>query len=435
MSRTIAIVGGGFTGLSAALDLARAGLKVSVYEHESFLGGLAGCFEIAPGCSLEKFYHHWFTSDRNALDLVEELGLKGRLHSHATNTGLYYANSIFRLASPLDLLSFKPISFISRIRTGLMALRARAINDFKTLEDQTAEEWIIKNAGRESYEVIWRPLLEGKFGAEAKNISAVWFWNKLKLRGSSRGETGEERLYYLDRGFQTLIDALKEELKKLGAAIYLNSPVSKIKKNADGKFSLILSDKEESFDAVLVTTPIPTYLQIVEGLPAEYMRNLSEIRYLGNICLILGMDRSLSSTYWLNIADPTFPFVGIIEHTNFEPPENYGGMHVVYLSKYLSTSDERYSFNTEELFKYALPFIKRMFPDFSEDWVKVKHAWKEPFSQPVIVKHYSSLIPPITTPHKNLFLATMAQVYPEDRGTSYAIRGGRDAALEILKVI
>lgn len=426
MSFKVAIVGGGFTGLSAAYYLGQVGVKVTLFESESRPGGLAGSFEVAPGKWLEKFYHHWFTSDTDALELVEELGLAPQLNSRATSTGLYFANSIFRLSSPWDLLNFTPISLPSRIRVGLMALRARMISDYRALESQSAEEWIIRNAGREAYEVIWKPLLKGKFGEEAGNVSAVWFWNKLKLRGSSRGKSAEERLYYLSGGFELLLETLTKKLGEFGCQIRCSAPVSRIESGDKG-----LTVDGEQFDAVLATTPIPTFLDLVSGLPEDYRLKLSQIRYLGNICLILGLSQSLSKTYWLNVTDPEFPFVGVIEHTNFEPKSSYNGLHIVYLSKYLSTTDPLYAMTREELIGYALPHLQRMFPEFRREWILSSYLWKERYSQPVITKNYSSLIPEVETPLPGVFLSTMAQVYPEDRGTSYAIRGGKQGAKRV----
>lgn len=427
--KRIAVIGGGFCGLSAAYDLAQSGWEVTVFESQSKLGGLAGVFEISPNVYLEKFYHHWFTNDLHILDLIRELGLESSLSPKPTNTGLYFANSIFRLASPFDLLKFNPISLISRIRTGLMALLARRINDFRELEQISAADWIKKVAGNESYNVVWRPLLEGKFGPEAENISAVWFWNKLKLRGASRGKSGKEELYYIKGGFKKLLDRLEEKLRELGVKIELGATVQEISQEGEQVYvkSADAAQSLREFEAVLVTTPVPIYSKLVPALSESDKSQLSKIRYLGNICLILVLNKSLSETYWLNIADPNFPFVGIIEHTNFDSKDNYGGNHIVYLSKYLPTSDPRYNFSTSELFEYSLPYIQKMFPEFSREQVVNTFAWKEPYSQPVIVKRYSEIIPPIKTPFSRIFLSTMAQVYPEDRGTSYAVRGGREA--------
>jgi protoporphyrinogen oxidase len=428
----VVIVGGGFTGLVAAYDLAKAGRKVTLLESERFLGGLAGTFEISSGYRVEKFYHHWFSSDRAILDFIKEIGLKENIEFRPTNTGLFHANSVFRLKSPLDLLKFTPLPFFSRLRTGFMALAARRISDWKKLENESASDWIRRYAGEKSYEIIWKPLLIGKFGDEAENISAVWFWNKLKLRGGSRDESGKETLAYLRGGFSILIDKMESELRRLGVEIRVATKVTEIKVE-DGKVQGVMVGAELiEAQAVLATIPLPVFKEITPELSKSYKHQISKIRFLGNICLILRLKRSLSSTYWLNIADPSFPYVGIIEHTNFDPPERYGGEHIVYLSRYLPTSHELYQKSDEEVFNYSLPFIQKMFPEFSKDWVIGHAVWRAEYSQPIVTKHYSKLIPDARTPVDGLWLSTMAQIYPEDRGTNYAIEYGRKVAAEML---
>jgi len=170
MQKEIIIVGAGYTGLAAALDLCKAGYAVTIYEKDSDIGGLAGTFELSPGVRVEKFYHHWFTSDVDVLNLIDELGLSHLKQYRSSNTGLYFTNSIFRLASPLDLLSFSPLPLIDRIRTGFMALFARKVNNWKPLEHISAEDWLIKYGGRKAYSAIWNPLMQGKFGVEATSL-------------------------------------------------------------------------------------------------------------------------------------------------------------------------------------------------------------------------------------------------------------------------
>jgi protoporphyrinogen oxidase len=143
---------------------------------------------------------------------------------------------------------------------------------------------------------------------------------------------------------------------------------------------------------------------------------------------VLTMNRSLSSTYWLNVNDPSFPFVAIIEHTNFEPATTYGGKHIVYLSKYLPAAAELFQMSDEEVFLFSMKAIQKMFPEFSTDWVEQYNVWRANYSQPIIEKHYSAMIPEMQAPIGNVYLSTMSQVYPEDRGTNYAVRGGLQAA-------
>ncbi len=320
----VTIVGGGFTGLSAAYELVKKGISVTILEAEDEIGGLASAFEVG-GEKLDRFYHHWFTSDLNVMGLIEELGLNERVEINSTNTGIYYANNFFKLATPWDLLNFTPLTFVDRIRLGLLALRARGVKDWTELESKTADQWLRELGGENVYRVVWQPLLKGKFGPYADEISAVWFWNKLKLRGSSRGKGGEERLAYFKGGFVALAEKLTDRIKELGGRLELNAPVSAIEP-FDGGWRAITGNGVITSDRIIATTALPLIAEMVRGWAAEdYLKKLERIQYIGNICLILELDRSLSDTYWLNVNDPSFPFVGVIEHTNFAKPETLWG--------------------------------------------------------------------------------------------------------------
>jgi protoporphyrinogen oxidase len=426
----VVVVGGGFTGLAAAFEMARAGLSVTILEAEADIGGLAAAFDVG-GEQLDRFYHHWFTNDLAVMDLIRELGLTERVVINPTNTGMYYANNFFRLSTPWDLLNFTPLGFVDRIRLGLLALRARHVKDWMELEDKSAREWLRELGGENVYRVVWEPLLKGKFGPYAESVSAVWFWNKLKLRGGSRGKGGEERLAYFRGGFIALAHALADEFRRLGGRIVLNAPATSIKPDGNG-WVVTTAQGDHAGRKILATTALPITANLLKDwAEPAYRQSLERINYIGNVCLVLELDRSLSGTYWLNVNDPDFPFVGVIEHTNFERPETYGGRHIVYLSKYLPHTDRLYSMTGDEFLDYAFPFLKKMFPRLERDWIKAHHLWRARWSQPVVEKRYSQLIPPEDGPRPGLYLCSMAQIYPEDRGTNYAIRAGREIGRRI----
>ncbi|MBC7425896.1 MAG: NAD(P)/FAD-dependent oxidoreductase [Bacteroidia bacterium] len=431
-NQNIAIVGAGYTGLTMAYYLSKAGKTVSVYEKAAEIGGLAGTFTVE-GEQLEKFYHHWFTNDAHIMNLIKDLGKEENILIRETRTGMYYAKNFFRLSSPIDLLKFSPLPFFSRIRLGFVVLAVRMVKDWKKLEDKSAKEWLLGICGKKGYEVVWEPLLTGKFGRFADKVSAVWFWNKLKLRGGSRGEKGKEFLAYYKGGFASLAQSMVDEIIKNGGSIHLNNGATKIL-TKDNKNTLVLEKGNEvNADKLVLTCALPQIAEILkESVNDEYLQSLKKIEYIGNTCLVLQLSKSLSETYWLNVNDPNFPFVGIIEHTNFEPVESYKGRHIVYLSKYLPTDEPLYNMTPKEVLDYALPHIKRMFPKFDESWILDFHVWKERYSQPVVVKHYSKLIPSQTTPLPDVLINTMAQIYPEDRGTNYAVREGKIMAEKIL---
>ena len=421
----VIVVGGGFTGLSAAIEMARAGVCVTVLERDSTVGGLAGSFDVG-GTRLEKFYHHWFTSDAHVHKLVADLGAADRIVTRPTNTGSYYANRLFRLSRPMDLLRYTPLSPLGRVRLGGLVFQARLVRDWRQLERLTAREWLTSMCGREVFSKVWGPLLRGKFGAHADEISAVWIWNKLKLRGGSRGKGGEELLAYFRGGFAALADLMARDIARHGGGVLTHTPVRGLVSKEGSVRGVRLEGEELEADAVLVTTPLPAFAGLAQGhLPTDYVRGLGRIDYLGNVCLTLELTRSLSGSYWLNVTDPDFPFVGVIEHTNFEPEETYGGRHIVYLSKYVPVGDPVYAMAPDEFLSYTLPYLKRMFPAFSEEWVQAAHLHRAPHAQPIVTRNYSALIPAEETPLEGLYVCTMAQIYPEDRGTNYAIGRGR----------
>jgi protoporphyrinogen oxidase len=303
------------------------------------------------------------------------------------------------------------------------------------LENVTAREWLIQTCGEEVFRIVWEPLLVGKFGPYADRVSAVWFWKKIALRGSSRSSDGREILAYYRGGFAALADSIGDKVVEQGGEIRLNTRVTGLE-SRDGRVTAVKTDGGAiPVDGVLATPALPLIADMIEGhVPTAYTDKLRRVKYLANICLVLELDRSLSDTYWLNVADPNFPFVGVIEHTNFEPPESYGGRHIVYLSKYLPAEDALYTMSDDEVLEFSLPHIQRMFPDFDRSWLKAHHVWRADYAQPIMEKNYSQMMPSVETPLENLFISTMAQVYPEDRGTNYAIREGRAAARKFAAV-
>ncbi len=430
MSKRIAIVGGGMTGLSAADVLSRAGAACTVYEQQPVVGGLAGSFQVN-GAYLEKFYHHLFTSDLAMVELIQRLGLGDRLEWLPT-TNSYYVNRIYRLSTPLDLLRFSRISLVDRVRLGILYLRTRFVRDWKALEAITARDWLVAMAGERVYEAVWEPLLRGKFGRYADQVAAVWMWNKLKLRGSSRGGKQQEMLGYLRGGFGQVLTAWEERLRSQDVDFCLGCPVQEVRIEGGRATGVVTAEGFAPYDAVLVTTAPALFARLAPGLPAEYRERLERIEYLANVCLVMELDRSLSDTYWLNVGDPTIPFTGVIEHTNMQRPEEYGGARLAYLSRYLDPSDPYYGMEAEELLAAYMPHLQKMFRGFDRSWVKRVWAWRERYTQPVITRHYSDLKPPYRAPADDLWLCSMAQVYPEDRGMNYAVASGRRVAEEML---
>jgi protoporphyrinogen oxidase len=422
----VVIVGAGFTGLTAAYVLAKQGRRVQVIEADSTPGGLAGIFEFDDGVRVEKFYHHWFNNDVFVPELVKELGLEGDVILLPTRTGMYFNGRMWKLSTPLDLLRFKALSFIDRIRLGLLVFQVRKIKDWKTIEHLSIREWLEGMCGKSVYKVVWEPLINSKFSVYAEAVNAVWMWKKLVLRGSTRNDKGGEELAYFKGGFGRLAEALVTGIRAHGGEVTFNSAVQGLV--TEGKQITAVTTEQGTVQGnkFLFTPSFPLIADMFKGVVEDqWLTKLRRVKYLGNMCLVLRLKHSLSNTYWLNVNDPGFPFVGVIEHTNFDTPENYKGTHIAYLSRYLATEDPVWEYSDEQYLEFALTHLKRMFPKFEKDWVVDYKVWRSEYAQPVTERNYSEYVPDASTPFDNALISTMAQIYPEDRGTNYAIREGR----------
>lgn len=425
----IVVIGGGFAGLAAAYELGLCDSNVTLFEDEPTLGGLAGSFSIG-GQLLEKSYHHWFSSEDDLMNLIEEMGVSDNIIPRPSNTGMYYNKRIHRLTSPLDLLLFTPLPLLDRLRFLWVAIWSRQIKDGLSIEHLTAAEWITQLGGRRMFEVVWEPLLRGKFGPYADTVSATYLWATLNIHGGvKRRRNGTEKLFYYKGGFAALAQQIAARISSAGGVIHSSEPVQKIEVS-DGKIVGVHTTKRFlECDAVISTVALPITAELLQQEASEdYLASLRKIEYLANICLVLILDRSLSSTYWLNVSDPSFPFVAVIEHTNFEPTSSYEGKHVVYLSKYVVPDNPMYRMTTEEYTEFCVEHLQRMFPQFERSWIRESHVWRSRWAQPIAVRGYSAIVPDNRAPIRGLFLASMAQIYPEDRGVSRAIREGRRIA-------
>ena len=424
----IAVIGGGFTGLTAALRLAQRGFQVTLWERGETLGGQANAFPVA-GTSLERFYHHLFQSDREIVQLIEEVGVSENLLWLPSNVGYFADGRIWPLNGALDLLRLGFIPFPDRLRVGLVTAYLQRVRDWKRFEEVGAARWLRRALGRRAYNRTFGAQLRAKFGRYHKDVAMVWFWGKIWLRTTSRRSPLEkERLGYIRGSFNVLIDALAAAARREGAVLVTGDGPSALHPRDDGGWDVVLDGGPVAVDAVVVTTPSPVLARLVPDLPESYRQGLSGLEYEAAVVALLQLSRPLSDIYWLNVADDDLPFTGIIEHTNFMSPDDYAGKHFVYLSKYLEPDHPYFAMPDDELIETYFPFLKRVNPEFDRSWIEQVWVFRERSAQPIIPLHYGERIPAHRTGLPGLYLANTTQIYPEDRGTNYSVRLGNQIA-------
>lgn len=418
----IAILGAGYGGMAAAWDLRNAGHDVTIFEAANYAGGLASGFkEPHWDWSVEKFYHHWFQSDSEMLGLIRELGLEDKVIFPRPLTVMYYKNKWYPFDSILNALRFPGLGFgLNKIRFGFVGLFLRITKNWQALEKVTAHEWMMKYAGKQVYEKMWQPLLIGKFASFYKDVNMAWLWARMHARTT--------RLGTFEGGFQKFADLFADKLREKGVEIRLGTSIKSIKKDqASGSLSV----DGESFDKVLVTTSPSLMAKLCPELPVSYLKGLLELKSMGAVVMTLSLKHSISKEgyYWFNVPkEEGYPFLALVEHTNFVSKEHFGGDHIVYAGDYLELGHEYFEMTDDQLLERFIPAFEKFNPEFKRDWIKKIWVHKTNYAQPVPLVGHSKNIPAIQTPIEGLYFASMSQVYPWDRGTNFAVEIGRKAA-------
>jgi len=429
----IAIIGAGYAGLSAAYDLRGAGHDIEILDSSHQPGGLASGFkEPHWDWSVENYYHHWFASDHHMLGLIEALGLSHKVIFPRPFTVLSHQDKWYPFDSIPQALLFPGLGWgLNKIRFGLVGVYLRLAKNWQLLEKITADAWMKKWAGSKVYQQMWEPLLVGKFGPYYKDVNMAWFWARIHARTT--------RLGTYQGGFQAFADDFAQKLNQMGVQITLNSRVESIKPDNDGKLMVTSvsanvdkpDQTNELFDRVLSTTSPGLMAKLAPDLASHYLGGLLDLKSMGAVVMTLSLTQQLSEKgyYWFSIPkDAGFPFLAVVEHTNFISRKHFGGDHILYCGDYLEDGHEYFNLSDDALMERFIPGIKRINPAFNPDWIKKVWVHRTKYAQPVPLVEHSRNIPKIQTPIPGLYFASMSQVYPWDRGTNFAVEIGRRAA-------
>lgn len=429
--KQILIIGGGFTGLTAALRLSsEKDLAVTLVEGSGQLGGLAAGFPLA-GTSLEKTYHHLFLTDNAILDLVKELGLADKLMWCDSSVGIYRDGKVHPFKTPGDLIKFSPCNFLGRLRTGFAALYLKYQKNWRGFTRVTAHDWMTRACGRSAMASIWTPLLKGKFDRHYDKVSMAWFWARIHTRANSRSGGGGEKLGYFRGGFNVITTALENEIRKRGVKIITGARAEKFLADTQ---AVVINGESVPFDYCIFTGHSSAFAGLLPAQEtlADYAAQLRSIDYLGAACLVFTSEQSLGDFYWVNVNEPDAPFLVFIQHTHLVGPATYAGKNVYYIGAYLAPDGKTFALPDDELARRWFGYLKKMFPQFEAERVAEKFIFRFRAAQHIVDTGYEEKIPAFKTPLPGVFLSNFSQIFPEDRGTNFAVRDGERIAAMVL---
>lgn len=430
--KRVAIIGGGFAGLSAAYHLGKSGVQVTIFEREKTLGGLAGGFSLL-GMPLEKAYHFFYKTDRHLLGLAEELGIGDKAAFYKSSTGTYYGGELYPFMTAKDLLTFSPLPFLDRIRFGVSALYLQFLKNWKPLSKITAYKWLYKWAGPRVTKVIWEPLLLGKFNKYYKDIAMSWLWRRIQIRAVSKDKDGE-MLGYFHGGFVALIDTLAKKIQNNGGIIITEQGIDRIEQSEKGAI-VVVNGKPEIFDAIIATVPSPVFGKFIEEnsqVTDEYVAKLKSIDYLGAVVMVFATDQLISPYFWHNINDSSIPFLVLLSTSALTGTEVFQGKHIYYIGAYVPVEHRYFLQSPEEIMSEWKAGLKKMFAHFDKSQILEEKLFRFKDAQHIVGTDYIEKIPAYQSPVPNVYLSNFSQIFPDDRGTNYAIDEGKKIASLVL---
>jgi protoporphyrinogen oxidase len=436
MKIEVAILGGGVAGLGAAYALVKKGISPIMIEKSNDLGGLASSYKIN-NFYIERFYHHLFPTDNIIFNLANELRIKNKIIWKKTKMGFYYKNKLYGFTGPLDLLMFKPLSFIDRIRLGITLFWIGVDNSHKNLDKVSAKKWIIKTFGNEIYKKIFEPMLKIKFAMSIDDASAAFVLGRLKARIKSRSKyMASEKLGYMVGGYNEIIKSLYDRIKNKSLLLKNSEILEIIHTKHNYKIKIKKNKKIMKIEAkyVINTLPLEIFSRVAKKFPKKSMEHIDKIKYQAVVCATLGLRKKLSDYYWINISSADLPFHGAIEHTNFTPSKYYNKNNIAYLFNYVTPEHKLWTMKEDQIKKIYLSGLFKMFPHMKNDdvlWFKLS---RERYATPIFLKGYQENMEKIENLN-NFYFAGSFKIYPHSRNINNVIKTGFDAAENLLKNI
>jgi len=424
----VVVIGAGAMGLAAAHHAAKAGVSVRVLEAGSVPGGMAAHFDF-DNISLERFYHFVCKTDRDTFELMDELGLPGKIVWKSTRMGYFVDGELHDWGNPVALLKYPHLNLVEKFRYGLMAWWCTKRTSWGPVESMTAADWFRAWLGNSCYEKMWARLLHLKLYQYTEHVSATWIATRIQRIGRSRRSLLEEQLGHIEAGTQTLVDALCASIAAEGGVVECSSPVQQVSVQADGLKVLRLKDRTVLAREVISTVPTPLVPQMIPDLSNSEKAKLAAIENIGVVCLVYKLRKPVTGNFWLNIIDEQHAVPGLIE---FSALRDFGGETIVYAPDYMPTDKVRWSWTDDALLDEAFATIRAVNPEITANDVIARQASRLRHSQPICTPDFLDKLPSIDTSLPGVQVADTCYYYPEDRGISESVGLGKRMAATAL---
>lgn len=426
------IIGGGMLGMTLAWRLSGRGQRVTLLEGGAGFGGLASAWRLGD-VTWDRFYHVVLLSDTDLRDLLRELDLESEMKWVETRTGFYSDGRLHSMSNTVEFLRFPPLNSWQKFRLGGTIFYGSKVTNWRRLEKIPVERWLRRLSGGTTFNKIWLPLLRAKLGETYKETSAAFIWSYIaRMYKARRTGMKREMFGYVPGGYASVLERFCNRLESADVELCPDHAVQEVRydparRQLRVRFS---GDRERWFDRVILTVPSSIISRVCPDLSAEEHARFRNVRYMGVICASLLLRRPLAGYYVTNITDSDIPLTGVIEMSAIVNPSELGGHSLVYLPKYVaSTDDGAFAESDGTIRERMLSTLEKMYPDFRRADVadfKIARA-RCVMALPTI--GYSEQLPPVRTSIPGLFAINSAQIVKGNLNVNETIQIG-DECLE-----
>jgi oxygen-dependent protoporphyrinogen oxidase len=299
----VLIVGGGISGLSAAYYLNKAGVRPTLVEKASHLGGVIRT-SVQQGCVLEAGPDSFLAAKPEALDLIREVGLADQVIGSNDHLRITYILKHGKLVPlPDGLMMMVPTKILPLVRTRLLSwdTKIRMGLEFlrrppkAPLADRSVYDFLLDHYGQESIDYLAEPLLAGVYGGDPREMSVNSVLGRFveietKYGSLTRGVLAAPRPNGSGSGslFRTLKNGLGQLVDKLkDSADVLHGAVESLDRNGSGFRARVNGNFIEA-DIVVLATPTGDAARLLQPSNGNLAELLQSVPYTSSVTLSLG---------------------------------------------------------------------------------------------------------------------------------------------------
>ncbi|MDP8299455.1 MAG: FAD-dependent oxidoreductase [Candidatus Tantalella remota] len=418
--KNVAVLGGGLCGLAAGAHLASRGFQVTLFERNDHLGGVAANFKLDDGRIIPRSYHHILKTDIATINILKSLGLFEKVTWKKINIKLSVEGQLLDFSDPLDLLAYRGLPLLSKLKMSLMISRILLRDHWEDLEGKSVEDLLLEWGDARVYHKLIHPLIDMKFGIDPSRISAPWLAIRLHA-----GEPITSYGYIPDTSWtEEVITALSRVILENDGRIFLEKGVRRIVIENNKVAHISTGEEDYEFDHYVSTLPPGDFMSILENAPANspLVDTVAKVQYVSSYNMIAASSSEPFEDYWTIAHTPRKHFGACFTLNKLNPDlATEKDKSVMNFFTYVPYNDFRLS--DEDYAETCRSDLSKMVGkkiDFT--WTKV---FKFASTVPIFYKDY---VNPETRIFSNLYLAGIYKTCPFLSSSGTAMESGIQAA-------